>query len=137
MKANLELGKFRQRCGRNRLLAGDSDDESCVPLRGATVLGPLFRALEVGDILPIAHNVGRFTGFGVEQIAVQQHARTAIFGANMQLAVGHRRELCLVELANGMGNTVFRPEVGVRMSLSRTWTTLAMRSWRQRAVSST
>lgn len=40
----------------------------------------------------------------------------------VQLAVGHRRELCLVELANGMGNTVFRPEVGVRMSLSRTAT---------------
>lgn len=38
----------------------------------------------------------------------------------VQLAVGHRRELCLVELANGMGNNVYRPEVGVRMSLSRT-----------------
>ena len=40
----------------------------------------------------------------------------------MQLAVGHKRRLCLVELANGMGNTVFRPEVGVQMSLSRTAT---------------
>ena len=40
----------------------------------------------------------------------------------VQLAVGHRRELCLVELANGMGNTVFRPEIGVSMSLSRTAT---------------
>lgn len=40
----------------------------------------------------------------------------------VQLAVGHRRELCLVELANGMGNTVFRQEVGVSVSLSRTAT---------------
>lgn len=40
----------------------------------------------------------------------------------VQIAVGHRRELCLVELANGMGNTVFRPEIGVRMSLARSAT---------------
>ncbi|HQQ70366.1 MAG TPA: helix-turn-helix domain-containing protein [Alicycliphilus sp.] len=40
----------------------------------------------------------------------------------VQLAVGHRRELCLVELANGMGNTVFRQEIGVSISLSRTAT---------------
>ncbi|WP_404303268.1 IclR family transcriptional regulator [Alicycliphilus denitrificans] len=40
----------------------------------------------------------------------------------VQLAVGHRRDLCLVELANGMGNTVFRQEVGVTISLSRTAT---------------
>jgi DNA-binding IclR family transcriptional regulator len=40
----------------------------------------------------------------------------------VQLAVGHRHELCLVELANGMGNTVFRQEIGVPISLSRTAT---------------
>lgn len=40
----------------------------------------------------------------------------------VQLGVGHRRDLCLVELANGMGNNVYRPEIGVRMSLSRTAT---------------
>ena len=40
----------------------------------------------------------------------------------VQLGVGHKRELCLVELANGMGNSVYRPEIGVRMSLSRTAT---------------
>nr|WP_091566868.1 helix-turn-helix domain-containing protein [Oryzisolibacter propanilivorax] len=40
----------------------------------------------------------------------------------VQLTVGHKRELCLVELANGMGNTVFRQEIGVSTSLSRTAT---------------
>ena len=38
----------------------------------------------------------------------------------VQLAVGFRRELCLVEQANSLGNPIFRPEVGVRSSLSRT-----------------
>lgn len=40
----------------------------------------------------------------------------------VQLGVGYRRQLCLVELANGMGNTVFRQEIGVPTSLSRTAT---------------
>ena len=40
----------------------------------------------------------------------------------VQLAVGHKRRLCMVELANGMGNTVFRQEIGVPISLSRTAT---------------
>ena len=40
----------------------------------------------------------------------------------VQLGVGYKRELSLVELANGMGNSVYRPEIGVRMSLSRTAT---------------
>ncbi|WP_232476449.1 MULTISPECIES: IclR family transcriptional regulator domain-containing protein [unclassified Acidovorax] len=38
----------------------------------------------------------------------------------VQLAVGFRRELCLVEQANSLGNPVFRPEVGVHTSLPRT-----------------
>jgi DNA-binding IclR family transcriptional regulator len=38
----------------------------------------------------------------------------------VQLAVGFRRELCLVEQANSLGDPVFRPEVGVHASLSRT-----------------
>lgn len=42
--------------------------------------------------------------------------------SQVQLAVGFRRELCLVEQANSLGNPIFRPEVGVRSSLSRTAT---------------
>ena len=40
----------------------------------------------------------------------------------IQLAVGHGRQLCLVELANGLTNKVFLPEIGVHISLSRTAT---------------
>jgi DNA-binding IclR family transcriptional regulator len=52
----------------------------------------------------------------------QMQALADLTEGQVQLAVGHKRRLCLVELANGMGNTVFRPEVGVQMSLSRTAT---------------
>lgn len=52
----------------------------------------------------------------------QMQALADLAEGQVQLAVGHKRQLCLVELANGMGNTVFRPEVGVQMSLSRTAT---------------
>lgn len=52
----------------------------------------------------------------------QMQALADLTEGQVQLAVGHKRQLCLVELANGMGNTVFRPEVGVQMSLSRTAT---------------
>ncbi len=45
-----------------------------------------------------------------------------VIEGQVQLGVGYKRELCLVELANGMGNNVYRPEIGVRMSLSRTAT---------------
>lgn len=60
------------------------------------------------------------------RMALRQFARPLmqaladLIEGQVQLAVGYKRELCLVELANGMGNTVFRPEVGVQMSLSRT-----------------
>ena len=50
----------------------------------------------------------------------QMQALADLCEGQVQLAVGWRRQLSLVELANGMGNTVFRPEVGVQMSLSRT-----------------
>ena len=50
----------------------------------------------------------------------QMQALADLCEGQVQLAVGWRRQLCLVELANGMGNAVFRPEVGVQMSLSRT-----------------
>lgn len=52
----------------------------------------------------------------------QMQALADLAEGQVQLAVGHKRQLCLVELANGMGNTVFRPELGVQMSLSRTAT---------------
>jgi DNA-binding IclR family transcriptional regulator len=48
-----------------------------------------------------------------------------VIEGQVQLGVGYKRELCLVELANGMGNNVYRPEIGVRMSRSRTATGLA------------
>ena len=47
---------------------------------------------------------------------------TDLTEGQVQLAVGHKRRLCMVELANGMGNTVFRQEIGVPISLSRTAT---------------
>ena len=50
----------------------------------------------------------------------QMQALADLCEGQVQLAVGHKHRLCLVELANGMGNAVFRPEVGVQMSLSRT-----------------
>jgi len=62
------------------------------------------------------------------RMALRQFARPQmqvladLIEGQVQLAVGHRRDLCLVELANGMGNSVYRPEIGVRMSLSRTAT---------------
>ncbi|MHA7599932.1 IclR family transcriptional regulator [Alicycliphilus sp. T452] len=52
----------------------------------------------------------------------QMQALADLIEGQVQLAVGHKHQLCLVELANGMGNTVFRQEIGVRMSLSRTAT---------------
>lgn len=50
----------------------------------------------------------------------QMQALADLTEGQVQLAVGFRRELCLVEQANSLGNPVFRPEVGVRTSLSRT-----------------
>jgi len=50
----------------------------------------------------------------------QMQALADFTEGQVQLAVGFRRELCLVEQANSLGNPIFRPEVGVRASLSRT-----------------
>lgn len=55
-------------------------------------------------------------------IRPQMQALADLTEGQVQLAVGFRRQLCLVELANGMGNSAFRPEVGVQISLSRTAT---------------
>ena len=55
-------------------------------------------------------------------IRPQMQALADLTQGQVQLAVGFRRQLCLVELANGMGNSAFRPEVGVQISLSRTAT---------------
>ncbi len=43
-------------------------------------------------------------------------------GGQIQIGVGSGRQLVLVELANGMDNKVFTPEIGVGISLSRTAT---------------
>lgn len=43
-------------------------------------------------------------------------------GGQIQLGVGSGQQLVLVELANGMGNRVFTPEIGVGISLTRTAT---------------
>ncbi len=62
------------------------------------------------------------------RMALRQYARPQMQAladlteGQVQMSVGHRRELCPVELANGMGNTVYRQEVGVSISLSRTAT---------------
>lgn len=50
----------------------------------------------------------------------QMQALADFTEGQVQLAVGFKRELCLVEQANSLGNPIFRPEVGVRASLSRT-----------------
>ncbi|WP_454688386.1 IclR family transcriptional regulator [Achromobacter aloeverae] len=55
-------------------------------------------------------------------IRPQMQALADLTEGQVQLAVGSRRQLCLVELANGMGNSAFRPEVGVQISLPRTAT---------------
>lgn len=55
-------------------------------------------------------------------IRPQMQALADLTEGQVQLAVGFRRQLCLAELANGMGNSAFRPEVGVQISLSRTAT---------------
>ena len=63
------------------------------------------------------------TRMALRQFArAQMQALADVIEGQVQLAVGHRDTLCLVELANGMGNTVFHQEIGVRMSLSRTAT---------------
>ena len=50
----------------------------------------------------------------------QMQALADLTEGQVQLAVGFRRELCLVEQANSLGNPIFRPEVGVHTSLPRT-----------------
>ena len=57
---------------------------------------------------------------GVGLLQLSSPALARLCEGQVQLAVGWRRQLSLVELANGMGNAVFRPEMGVQMSLSRT-----------------
>lgn len=58
---------------------------------------------------------------GLRQLARAQMQELAdLCQGQVQLAVGHRRRLCLVELADGMGPSVWRPELGVSMSLART-----------------
>jgi DNA-binding IclR family transcriptional regulator len=52
----------------------------------------------------------------------QMQALADLTEGQVQLAVGFGRELCLVEQANSLGNPIFRPEVGVRTSLSRSAT---------------
>ena len=52
----------------------------------------------------------------------QMQALADLTEGQVQLAVGFRRELCLVEQANSLGNPIFQPEVGVRTSLSRSAT---------------
>ncbi|MFT3717613.1 IclR family transcriptional regulator [Pseudorhodoferax sp.] len=52
----------------------------------------------------------------------QMQALADLTEGQVQLAVGYRHQLCLVELANGMGNSAFRPEEGVQISLPRTAT---------------
>lgn len=60
---------------------------------------------------------------GLRQLARAQMQELAeLCQGQVQLAVGHRYQLCLVELAHGMGQNVWRPELGVQMSLSRTAT---------------
>lgn len=61
------------------------------------------------------------TRLALRQLArPQMQALADLTEGQVQLAVGFRRDLCLVEQANSLGNPVFRPEVGVRTSLSRT-----------------
>lgn len=61
------------------------------------------------------------TRLALRQLArPQMQALADLTEGQVQLAVGFRRELCLVEQANSLGNPIFRPEVGVRTSLSRT-----------------
>lgn len=62
------------------------------------------------------------------RMTMRQFARTQMqdlanyMGGQIQLAVGSGRQLVLVELANGMDNRVFTPEIGVNVSISRTAT---------------
>ena len=64
----------------------------------------------------------------LSRLTLRQFARTQMvdlanyMGGQIQLGVGNGRQLVLVELANGMGNRVFTPEIGVKISLSRTAT---------------
>lgn len=64
----------------------------------------------------------------LSRMALRQFARphmqalADLTEGQVQAVVGYKRDLCLVELANGMGNTVFRQEIGVSTSLSRTAT---------------
>jgi DNA-binding IclR family transcriptional regulator len=61
------------------------------------------------------------TRLALRQLArPQMQALADLTEGQVQLAVGFRRELCLVEQANSLGNPIFRPEVGVGTSLSRT-----------------
>jgi len=53
-------------------------------------------------------------------IRPQMQALADLTEGQVHLAVGFKRQLCLVELANGMGSAAFRPEIGVQISLSRT-----------------
>ena len=61
------------------------------------------------------------TRLALRQLArPQMQALADLIEGQVQLAVGFRRELCLVEQANSLGNPIFRPEVGVHTSLPRT-----------------
>lgn len=61
------------------------------------------------------------TRLALRQLArSQMQALADLTEGQVQLAVGFRRELCLVEQANSLGNPVFQPELGVHTSLSRT-----------------
>ena len=64
----------------------------------------------------------------LSRMTVRQFARPQMqelanyMGGQIQLAVGEGRRLVLAELANGMDNKVFTPEIGVAVSLVRTAT---------------
>ncbi|HEY4664959.1 MAG TPA: helix-turn-helix domain-containing protein [Comamonas sp.] len=61
------------------------------------------------------------TRLALRQLArPQMQALANLTEGQVQLAVGFRSELCLVEQANCLGNSIFQPEVGVHTSLSRT-----------------